>query len=75
MNAISAEKAKLRLQEGILQLTIAALNLAISSAVSLAQMLGDQSMVEITSIYTQRGSISVDEQRSGVCDQIEVEDP
>ncbi|CAG9570939.1 hypothetical_protein [Leishmania major strain Friedlin] len=33
-------------------------------------MLRGQSMVEITCIYTQRGSISVDEQRSGVSDQI-----
>lgn len=71
-NAISAEKAKFRLEEGVPQVTIAALNLFSSFAVIFSQMLRDQSMVKITSIYTQGGAISVDEQRSGACDQIEI---
>ncbi|KAG5484310.1 hypothetical protein LSCM4_07876 [Leishmania orientalis] len=71
-NTVSAEKAKLRLHECVPELTIAALDLAISSAVIAAQMLRDQSMVEITSICTRRGPVSSDEKRSQVCYQIEI---
>lgn len=71
-NAISAEQAKLRLHEGAGEITITALDLAISSAVIVAQMLRDQKMVEITKIYTRRGPLNTEEKKSRVCDQIEI---
>ncbi|KAG5483431.1 hypothetical protein CUR178_07752 [Leishmania enriettii] len=71
-NTVCAKKAKLRLHECVPELTIATLDLAISSAVSVAQMLRDQSMVEITRICTRHGPVSSDEKRSRVCDQIEI---
>lgn len=71
-NAISAEQAKLRLHEGGGEITITALDLAISSAVIVAQMLRDQKMVEITKIYTRRGPLNTEEKKSRVCDQIEI---
>lgn len=71
-NAVSAEQAKLRLHEGANEITITALDLAISSAVIVAQMLRDQKMVEITKIYTRRGPLNTEEKKSRVCDQIEI---
>lgn len=71
-NTISAEQAKLRLHEGAGEITITALDLAISSAVIVAQMLCDQKMVEITKIYTRRGPLNAEEKKSRVCDQIEI---
>ncbi|KAL7695667.1 Alba [Lotmaria passim] len=71
-NTISAEQAKLRLHEGAGEITITALDLAISSAVIVAQMLRDQKMVEITKIYTRRGPLNAEEKKSRVCDQIEI---
>lgn len=71
-NAVSAEQAKLRLHEGAGEITITALDLAISSAVIVAQMLRDQKMVEVTKIYTRRGPLNTEEKKSRVCDQIEI---
>ncbi|KAK7199039.1 hypothetical protein NESM_000872100 [Novymonas esmeraldas] len=71
-NAASTEKVKARLHEGVSELTIAALDFAIGSAVVVAQTLRDQNMVEIKSIYTRRGPLSVDEKRSRVRNQIEI---
>lgn len=71
-NAVSAEQAKLRLHEGADEITITALDLAISSAVIVAQMLRDQKMVEVTKVYTRRGPLNTEEKKSRVCDQIEI---
>lgn len=71
-NAVSAEKAKLRLHEGVEELTITALDLAITSAVIVAQMLRDQNLVSISSIRTRRGPLSPEDKKSRVCDQIEI---
>ncbi|KPI87189.1 hypothetical protein ABL78_3705 [Leptomonas seymouri] len=71
-NTISAEQAKLRLHEGYGEITITALDLAISSAVIVAQMLRDQKMVELKRIYTRRGPLNTEEKKGRVCDQIEI---